>query len=70
MTEQLYSDFRLYFDLDPLVIAQDAIETISNLGLSFFENEFLPLMPKALQAKYLTCLLSLFWDDPPDKPVT
>ena len=68
MTEQLYSDFSLYFDLDPLAIAQDAIETISNLGLSFFENEFLPLMPQALRAKYLTCLLSFFLDDPPGEP--
>ncbi|MFM7191745.1 MAG: hypothetical protein ACKOX2_13155, partial [Microcystaceae cyanobacterium] len=70
MTEQLYSDFRLYFELDPLAIAQDAIETISNLGLSFFENEFLPLLPQALQGKYLAGLLSLFWDDPPDGGVT
>lgn len=55
MTDWLYGDFALFFDLPIEAIAQDAITTIETYGLDYFW-EYLSNFPKALQAKYLTAL--------------
>lgn len=70
MTEQLYSHFREFFELDPLLLVEEAVRTIKDQGLTYFWEEFLPSLPQALQGEYLAGLLSLFWDDLPDGGVT
>lgn len=61
--EQLYDGFREFFELDPLLLAEDAIRTITERGLTYFWEEYLAIMPKPIQAKYLTALVPILWDD-------
>lgn len=61
--DQLYDGFREFFDLDPLLLVEDAVKTITEHGLTYFWEEYLSFMPNPLQAKYLTGLWFLLQDD-------
>ncbi|MEB3311096.1 MAG: hypothetical protein VKJ02_12750 [Snowella sp.] len=56
ITQELYKLFADFFQLDPLELLRDALDTIKERGFEHFATEYLENFPKALQAKYLTLL--------------